>query len=187
MKNFRKLLFGMNTAFMAAIVLVFVLSSCRGKDGADGADGINNTQGVIYDVTPDKWVKINSGSDGTSGYKAVLSVPEITSDIYNNGAVLVYRIWAGNPSSFDMLPYSYVDNNSIVYMDYNAYIGSMDITYKVIINNINSTTIPNTMSFKVVVIQGTSMEALKSKIDVTNYSVVSRYLGLKDSPKTIAK
>ena len=187
MKNFRKLLFGMHTAIMAAIVLVFVLSSCRGKDGADGADGINNTQGVIYDVTPDKWVKINSGSDGTSGYKAVLSVPEITSDIYNNGAVLVYRAW-DNPSSFNMLPYTYVDNNSTTYMDYNAYIGSMDITYKVIIDNLNSTDIPNySMSFKVVVVQGISMSALKSKIDVTNYSVVSRYLGLKDSPKTIAK
>src|SRR5512143_1980450 len=75
-----------------------------GRDGIDGIDGINYTHSVIYDVKPEDW------SGDVNGFTSVLTVPEITDDIYYNGAVLVYRLVELTPKSFNMLPYTYMDN-----------------------------------------------------------------------------
>ena len=58
----------------------------QGYDGQDGLDGINYTHSVIYDVNPSDW------SGDADGYYAPLDIPEITNDIFNTGAVLVYRL-----------------------------------------------------------------------------------------------
>ena len=39
-----------------------------------------------------------------------LNVPEITDEIYYTGAVLVYKLIEIDPKSFNLLPYTYVDN-----------------------------------------------------------------------------
>jgi hypothetical protein len=181
MKNFRKVLVGTITM----MVLIAVTSSCRGPrgydgydglNGLDGLDGINYTRTAIYDVVTSDW------TGDANGYYANLTVPEITNDIYNNGAILVYRLFEDSPKSFNMLPYTYVDNNTSTYMDYNAYIGKLELTFKVVVSGVNDTPAPDVkMAFKVVVVQGLSLSALKSKVDVKNFDAVVKYLGVKSN------
>ena len=68
------------------VLLMLMYSRCtriEGPIGNDGLDGINYTRSVIYDIGPSDWV------GDVNGYNAFIDVPEITDDIYYNGAVLV--------------------------------------------------------------------------------------------------
>jgi len=69
-------------------LLMLLFSQCTGPEepmGNNGLDGINFAHSVIYDIDPSDWV------GDLNGYNALIDVPEITDDIYYNGAVLVYR------------------------------------------------------------------------------------------------
>lgn len=155
------------------VSFVMILAQCRGPRGQNGIDGINYTHSAIYDVTADSW------TGDTNGYQVLLSVPEITDDIYYNGAVLVYRLIEVSPKSFNMLPYTYLDNNYAVYLDYDVYVGSINLLFKEVIDGINNTLAPeSTMSFKVVIIEGLSLSGLKNYVDPKDYNAVSRLLNL---------
>jgi hypothetical protein len=151
-----------------------------GNDGLDGIDGINYTNSVIYDIGPSEWV------GDLNGYDVLLDVPEITEDIYYNGAVLVYRLIETDPKSFNMLPYTYVDNSLTVYMDFDAYVGSIDLIYKEVFDGVNDTPAPgNIMSFKVLIIQGIPLATLKGLVDVSDYVAVAKMLNIYKGLKTI--
>ena len=161
------------------VLLMFLFSQCTGpegpmgNDGLDGLDGINFTHSVIYDIDPSEWV------GDVNGYDALIDVPEITDDIYYNGAVLVYRLIETVPKSFNMLPYTYVDNSLTVYMDFDAYIGSIDLIYKEIFEGVNDTPVPvNIMSFKVLIIEGIPLAALKGLVDVSDYGAVAKMMNV---------
>ena len=96
----------------------------QGPQGDNGADGTAFAYSVIYDVETTEWF------GNADGYRVTLDVPEITEDIYYNGAVLVYRLIEIDPISFNLLPYTYVDNGLTIYMDFDAYIGSIELIYK---------------------------------------------------------
>jgi hypothetical protein len=79
--------------YFAALVLI---SSC-GKDGAPGATGPQgpsgnaNVQATTFTVTSTQWQ--STGTGGTDYEKYVdLTVPSITQNILDNGAVLVYWV-----------------------------------------------------------------------------------------------
>ncbi len=145
----------------------------RGNDGQNGLDGINYTRSVIYDVNASEW------TGNADGYNASLAVPEITDDIYNNGAVLVYRLIEIDPKSFNLLPYTYVDNDLTIYFDFDAYVGNISLIYKEITGGVNSTVAPaDLMSFKVVIIEGIPLAALKNMVDVNDYAAVSKMLNI---------
>ena len=151
-----------------------------GLDGVDGIDGINYTRSVIYDINVADWV------GDKNGYNVSLDVPEITEDIYYKGAVLVYRLFETEPKSFNMLPYSYVNNTLTVYMDFDAYVGSLDLTYKEVLAGVNNTPAPaGLMSFKVVIIEGIPLAKLKGMVDVSDYSAVAKMLKISQPIKTI--
>jgi hypothetical protein len=151
-------------------LLIAVLTECRGPEGPAGPagyDGINYTHSVIYDVDPADW------SGNADGYNAVLDIPEITEDIYNNGAVLVYRMIGSNPKSFNLLPYTYVDNALSIYMDFDAYVGSINLIYKEVFDGANDTPAPeNVMSYKVVIFEGIPLSTLKTKVNINDYNAV---------------
>ncbi len=148
-----------------------------GRDGLDGIDGINYTRSVIYDVDPSEWV------GDLNGYDALLDVPEITDDIYYNGAVLVYRLIEIDPKSFNMLPYSYVDDSLTIYMDFDAYVGSIDLIYKEVFGGINDTPAPqDILSFKIVIIEGIPLATLKRMVDINDYDAVAKMLNTDQSP-----
>jgi hypothetical protein len=159
-------------------LLIAVLAGCNGHegpmgppgyDGQDGLDGINYTHSVIYDVDPVDW------SGNLDGYQAVLEVPEITDDIYYNGAVLVYRLVEIDPKSFNLLPYTYVDNALSSYMDCDIFVGSINIYFKEVYNGINDTPAPGERwSYKVVIFEGIPLATLKTMVDVKDYNAVTK-------------
>ena len=161
------------------LLLMLVFSQCfgpegpMGNDGLDGIDGINYTHSVIYDIGTSEWV------GDVNGYYALIDVPEITEDIYYNGAVLVYRLIETDPKSFNMLPYTYVDNSLTVYMDFDVYVGSIDLIYKEVFDGVNDTPAPgNIMSFKVVIIEGIPLASLKGLVDVSDYGAIAKMLNI---------
>jgi hypothetical protein len=169
------------------LMLVFVQCSGpegpmgpRGFDGQDGIDGISNTYSVIYDIAPSDW-------DGNiDRYDAYLDVPEITDDIYYNGAVLVYRLIETEPKSFNLLPYTYVDNALTVYMDFDAYVGSIDLIYKEVFDGVNDTPAPvDFMSFKVLIIEGIPLATLKTMVNVNDFNAVSKSLNIDKGNKQV--
>lgn len=156
------------------VLLVLLLSQCTGQEEQnDDLDGINFTHSAIYDIGPSQW-------DGdVNGYYALIDVPEITDDIYYNGAVLVYRLFETEPKSFNLLPYTYVDNSLTVYMDFDAYIGSIDLIYKEVFDGLNDTPAPvNIMSFKVLIIEGIPLATLKGLVDVSDYGAVAKIMNV---------
>jgi hypothetical protein len=78
-----------------------------------------------------------------------------------------------------MLPYTYVDNSLTVYIDFDAYIGSIDLIYKEVLDGVNDTPVPvNIMSFKVLIIQGIHLATLKGLVDVSDYRAVTKILNI---------
>ncbi|MGZ3836747.1 MAG: hypothetical protein ACXVB0_24740 [Mucilaginibacter sp.] len=143
----------------------------RGYDGQNGLDGINYTHSVIYDIDPTEW------SGNADGYNVSINVPEITDNIYNTGAVLVYRLVEIDPKSFNLLPYTYVDNTLSIYLDFDVYIGSINFIYKEVFNGVNDTPVPaDIMSFKVVIIEGIPLATLKTKVNINDFAAVSKFL-----------
>ncbi len=168
--------------FFPFFIMMAVFTQCtgpegpvgpQGNNGQNGLDGINYVHSVIYDVDPSEW------SGDADGYYASLNVPEINEDIYYDGAVLVYRLIEIDPNSFNLLPYTYVDNTLTVYMDFDVYVGSIDLIYKEILDGINDTPAPpDLMSFKVVIIEGIPLAALKTMVNVKDFSAVSKFLNV---------
>ena len=161
------------------VLLILLFSQCTGpvgpmgNDGLDGLDGINFTHSVIYDIGASEWV------GDVNGYDVFIDVPEITEDIYYNGAVLVYKLIETEPKSFNMLPYTYVDDSLAVYMDFDAYVGSIDLIYKVVFDGVNDTPVPvNIMSFKVLIIEGIPLVTLKGLVDVSDYGAVAKMMNV---------
>jgi hypothetical protein len=159
-------------SFFVFLVLMFVqCTGPRGYDGQDGIDGDVFAYSAIYDVYPEDW------TGDVDGYYASLPMPEITNDIYENGAVLVYRLVEVDPKSFNMLPYTYVDNALTRYMDFDAFIGRIDLYYKEVFDGINDTFAPeDVMSFKVVIIEGIRLANLKTMVNVKDFNAVSKLL-----------
>jgi hypothetical protein len=161
--------------FISILSVILIALSCEGPQGIEGpkgADGIANVNSAIFDVESNRWL------GDTNGYTATLIIPEIDNEIYNNGAVLVYMLTNEQSSdkSFNKLPYTYIDNSFIEYMDYNVYIGTIDITIRQAENNVNNTQAPGALiAFKVIIIEGTSLSALQTKVDLNNYYAVVTY------------
>ena len=177
MKTNKQKLSGGLISICSFILLMLVFAQCvgpqgpQGSPGYDGQDGTSYAYSVIYDVGPSEW------NGNVDGYRVQLEVPEIIDDIYYTGAVLVYRLIETEPKSFNMLPYTYVDNDLIIYMDFDAYVGSIDLIYKEVFNGINDTYAPESlMSFKVLIIEGIPLATLKSMVNVNDFAAVSNVL-----------
>lgn len=158
----------------------FLLFSCEGDPGPMGPPGEQGLPGnanvtpIIFDVAPNEWY-----GDVNSFYANLDELPEITEDILNNGAVLVYVLHEENPNekSFNMLPYTYVDGSSYEYMDFEAYIGRIRITLKWTDNGVNTTAQPTQLySFKVVIIRGIPLATLKKSAPIHDYEATMKYL-----------
>jgi len=148
----------------------------NGKDGRDGRDGKDgkdaNVGAAIYDIAPSAW------SGNVDGFVTTLNVPELTEDIYYNGAVLVYMLKneASADKSFNQLPYTWLSNTYTEYMDFDAFIGQLDITLRWVDNGINNTEAPTgTYTFKIIVISGTPLSVLETKTDISDPDAVMAY------------
>jgi hypothetical protein len=163
--------------FFSVAILFAGCKGDKGNMGPAGQNGIANVSSVIYDVPAQNWA---SNTDG--GYTAILTVPEITSDIYNNGAVLVYKLNESNPvKSFNMLPYTYVEGTQVTYMDFDVFVGEIDLYLKWVDNGVDDTQAPaTTESYKVIIVEGTPLATLKDQVNISNYNAVVNYLKLNE-------
>jgi hypothetical protein len=151
-------------------ISIFIIAGCTGPQGPMGNA---NVQTIQYVVTPGDW------TGDTDEYDASLSVPEITQDIFNNGAVLLYSMYENaTPYSFNLIPYTYVYNNETTYMDANIYVGSIDLFLRQISGGVNNTSQPTSnYIIKVVIIAGVNVSDIP--VDVKNYAVLKKYYNLK--------
>jgi hypothetical protein len=79
-----------------------------------------------------------------------------------------------------------VDNALTIYMDFDAYIGSIYLIYKEVFDGVNDTPAPmDLMSFKVLIIEGISLATLQTKVDIHDLSAVSRLLNLDTGNSSI--
>lgn len=177
------------TLILSILTVVLLSISCvgpKGEDGLDGVDGVNGRDGkdgkdanvgaAIYDIEPSKW------SGNIDGFVTTLNVPEITQDIYYNGAVLVYMLKNENTAdqSFNQLPYTWLYNGSTEYMDFDAFIGQIDITLRWVDNGVNSTEAPTgNYTFKVIIISGIQLSALEKQTDLSDPDAVLDYFSGK--------
>jgi hypothetical protein len=146
----------------------------QGYDGLPGADGVSDITAIQYVVEPGDWL------GNIDGYTTELTVAEITSDVFNNSAILVYRIREDeNPIYQNLIPYTWIDNSSVEYMDADIRVGSIKILLRWTDDGLNSTEAPTAdYVFKVVIAEGNLIASLKNKIDITNYSILQSYLKL---------
>jgi hypothetical protein len=148
----------------------------QGAQGIPGGSGTTNVHSVQYVVAPADW------TGDKNGYWATLIVKEITSGIYDSGAVLVYQLNEDDPENkyFNMLPYTWVNDSSVEYMDFNVYVGKIEISIKWVDGGKNSSEAPaGDYIFKIVIIEGTQLSVLKNEVNVSNYKAVVKYFGLK--------
>jgi hypothetical protein len=65
-------------------------------------------------------------------------------------------------------------------MDFDAYVGSIDLIYKEVLNGVNDTQAPDgLMSFKVVIIEGLPLATLKKMVNVNDFGAVSKLLNIE--------
>ena len=165
--------------FFSTFFVLALSYSCvgpKGEDGIDGRDGYANVGSAIYDVAPSKWF------GNIDGFTTTLNVPELTEDIYYNGAVLVYILKNESTAdeSFNLLPYTWLYNSNAEYMDYDAFIGRIDITLRWVDNGVNDTEAPGDYyTFKVIVIAGTPLSMLETETDISNPDAVINYFSGK--------
>lgn len=161
--------------FITILSAIFFVVSCegpQGEEGPQGKDGNANVNSLIFDAQPNNW------KGDTNGYRVTMDIPEIDEKIYTDGTVLIYMLTNEQlpNKSFNKLPYTFIDNNFIEYMDYNVYIGSIEITMRQVENDTNKTQLPGSaMAFKILIIEGTPLSVLKTKVDINNYNAVLAY------------
>ena len=62
-------------------------------------------------------------------------------------------------------------------MDFDVFIGSIEILLRWVDNGINNTAAPSILyTFKVIIIEGTPLSVLKSQTDISNPDAVMEYL-----------
>lgn len=79
-----------------------------GRDGVDGLDG-KAAVAYTYNISSADWNSVSNG--GLNSIEDTIQVPQITQNIYNGGALLVYMKENSSDPSWQPLPYQ----NYIVY------------------------------------------------------------------------
>ncbi|WP_051293170.1 collagen-like protein [Olivibacter sitiensis] len=146
--------------------------SLKGQKGDDGNANVSTKIFLPANIT---WRQTTLF--GTNYVTASLNMSEITSDIVNNGAVMVYGgfFW-GDPWS--ALPISYFENSRTVHFAFGVKQGS--VTLRMHYSSNAAPTAPG-IQFKVVVIKGNAVTSAKNQgVDLNNYNEVVSFFNLSD-------
>jgi hypothetical protein len=141
----------------------------KGDKGAKGDKGSTGNANVIsrtFKTGSLTWKA--SVVFGTNYVEASLAVPELTTDIINSGAVMVYGgfFWE---SPWSALPISFYETGKTNYFTFGIKAGTVTL------RSHNSTNTPPTapsIDWRVVVIKG---NAATSEVDLTNYNEVRKF------------
>lgn len=133
------------------IAVIALLPGCskEGPQGPQGPQGNANVQSIFYDTNDNSW----ASSDGGITWNASFAVPEITADVLNNGAVLVYQVYSINGVTYNEQVPTYYPANSFN-ISAVVSVGYVDLYYEstntVPFNN------PGALSYRVVIIHGSN-------------------------------
>jgi hypothetical protein len=174
-----------NCLIFLIVILGLLVVACVGPKGEDGIDGKDaNVGSAIYDIEPSDW------TGNIDGFLTTLTVPEINEDVFYDGAVLVFMLKNENAAdrSFNPLPYTWLNNGKTEYMDFDAFIGKVNITIRWVDNGINNTEAPNSRyTFKVLIIQGMQLSVLENQVNLSNYHEVMKFLSVKGNSSAIMR
>ncbi|GAA4806834.1 hypothetical protein GCM10023231_40030 [Olivibacter ginsenosidimutans] len=153
----------------------------QGEKGDKGDKGSKGDQGnanvITRTFTANKITWTSSVIFSTNYVVATLSVPEITADIVNNGAVMVYGgfFWE---SPWSALPLSFYETGKTNHFTYGIKAGSVTLRVH---NSSNTAPSAPGIAFKVVVIAGKAATAAKNnQVDLNNYQTVKQFFKLDD-------
>ena len=123
-------------------------------------------------VMPTDWVEYSIGGNPDHSYTFNKSIPDITTDVINNGTVLGYIKSSGN---YYALPYIQTSVNNMFITNYYYSEGSITIVIK---ESDLFTSVPfDPVAFRFVVLSSVEKNML-SHIDINNYYEVSNELEL---------
>lgn len=94
---------------LSAVIFALGMMSCEGPEGPQGPagqDGLVNVKIIDIQINQNEWVY--SQQENNNYFYGVISVPELTSNIYDNGMFKLYREYnsgTSNKSQVEM-PYS---------------------------------------------------------------------------------
>jgi len=168
----------MKAALAAMTIVALTFTACSGDDGAAGpagAAGNANVDANTFSLTTADWTR--TGNSALS--YDTLSVPGITQDVVDNGAVQVYQTF-NDSLGWNALPYRYLTvdqsgqsvTNANIQSVYN--VGNVFLSFYTdarLLANIND------MEIKVVVIPSSS---LIKGIDVNNYEELKMVYGIDE-------
>lgn len=180
MKNLMKI-----TKLIAVFgIATLTFTACSGDDGIDGIDGATGPQGpagqdgnanvISKTFQPNQITWTSSIYFGTNLLRATLPMNEITQDILDHGAVLVYgnfRSQSTNGSeTWILLPYAFSEHNVTIFMNTLLFLNKVEINYY---KSNNITPYPPSIPFRVVVIEGkAAINAKSNGVDFHNFHQV---------------
>ena len=166
----------MKTKFILSVLTltILVVSSCKkpkdGEPGPKGADGNANVTYSIFNVSASSW------GYTTPTYYAVLNDPNITSDIINKGAVLVYlQVGTG---TYTQLPLTFFPSASYAEL-WEVVTAVNQVQVQITDSDLTAPAPPPACTFKVVCIASRSMLS-NPDIDFKNFESVKKAFNLKD-------
>jgi hypothetical protein len=132
-----------------------------GVDGQDGQDGNANVVSITKTIAPSDWIATGTLGEDLYFYYEI-SIPEITDDIVQNGAVIIY--YKDIYGSYHALPvtyYFYVSSVDYYYhstIRYSYQIGKVRIELED--SDLNTYRLEESAEFKIVIIEGSVLKSL---------------------------
>lgn len=136
-----------------------------------GSSSSTNTEALEINISSSDWY--SSGTSGNSNYQyyASKSVSAITSDVFNNGAVLAYIT---NGSTNAALPYAETFSGYTRFWQFQYQVGTFILTVK----DSDLLSLPGgTITIKLVIVKPKNMPMLDG-VNINNYYEVSEALNL---------
>lgn len=160
------------TPILAFLFLILMATSCvtEGPEGPQGEPGEDGNANVISTtITVSDWTTWGSGR-----YYTEVAIPEITQDIIDHGAVVVYmaewEYWLALPFSWNP------DNNVTLSYYYAIKAGMIDFE---ISRSDQASDDPGTKEFKIVIIGGSALAA-HPDLNLDDYQAVKAEFGLTE-------
>ncbi|MCP4550798.1 MAG: hypothetical protein GY834_01890 [Bacteroidetes bacterium] len=162
-----------NYLFILISIIALTFTACQ-KEGAPGLDGVVDVYSYYYTISEYDWDTFGDPGIGF-GYIGSMDFPEITEDVLNYGAVLVYLYQTGSLYS---LPITFVEPTTeggyltSIWLTLN--LGEVLVTFQ---DSDGLTGNPGNMEFKVVIIDG--YLNIPSSLNLKSYDEVKNYFNLK--------
>jgi hypothetical protein len=158
--------------FLPALFFALTLAACDSSDPYEGNAGVYSFP-ITFDV--------NGASLNENVLSEQFDVPDITQNVVNNGAVLVYFEEQG---TWTAMPYTYgVESATEPLVDYTVTLGYaydtrlLEVFYETSADP-DVLDLPGSVDMKVVIID--SIPVGKNAIDLRDYEAVKQYYGLED-------